>query len=131
MFEYQGWVTILGSYDEDGAPDVGIDEIFELVKQEVERIKHFEWELGMRYFNGSPRLWVIGFNNRPAGQWDEIFSLFSLISKIAPNSYGHLSFYDDELGPGKSDNYYTYVLRKGSMTLEKDPFLSPLSEKVE
>lgn len=131
MLEFQGWATLRESFTESGEDPDLLRNITENIKSEVEQIRHDNLEIGVRYLNGTPRLWVVGYSNHRASEWEEILRLYRFIASAAPGSYGELSFWDDEDETGRNNAYQLYVLRKGALTLEVDPFLSPCIPKLE
>jgi hypothetical protein len=125
MFEYQGWATISESVSEADENGDMLSEIIRQIESKISMVQSEHFELGMKYFNAEPRLWVIGCSNRKRSDWDDVVKLFRFIAEISPGSYGILSFWDDEDVDGLSNIYQAYVLRRGALEKKIDPFLSP------
>lgn len=131
MLEYQGWATIKGTYNADSEDDHLLQSVFSKIKSRVNEIASSNQILGLRYVNGIPRLWALGFTNHKSQDWQEIYELFEYIAKISPSSYGILSFRDDEDPNGNYNEFQIYVLRRGEIIKQLDPFLSPCVPIIE
>jgi hypothetical protein len=129
MFEYSGWVTIRESFDEAGEDDARLATIVADLEQKILLLADDNCEIGLRSFNGSPRLWFLGASNRPSSSWDGLVVFLHELARIAPGSYGLVHLRDDE--KTGDDDYRVLVLCKGQLTFERDPFLSPFYPTVE
>ncbi|MBX9727143.1 MAG: immunity 7 family protein [Rickettsiales bacterium] len=127
MLEYNGWVTIRESYNEENESTA----LLELISSEIaSECTSLNQEMGtevfnFRYINGSARLFVIGAANHNASDLKIVINFFEKLSKKAPGSYGILSYFDDEDNDGYSNEMQIFVLKKGTFSREKDTLLSP------
>ncbi len=127
MFEYHGWIMVRDTTGEEGE-DEQIDTIYSLLQK---RIESYAWDIGLldiRWINLYPHICVAGLNNHKSGYGSDVFDLFSYVAKIAPGSYGLLYTMDDEIGENK---FRVYVLARGKIEEQADPFLSPFVPVVE
>lgn len=125
MLEYQGWATISEASSEEDECDRRLVDVVSKIEKKIDIIRSEHYELGLKYFNAEPRLWVMGYSNRKRSDWDGIVGLFKYIAEISYGSYGVLSFWDDEDIDGLANMYQSYVLKRGGVKLKIDPFLSP------
>ncbi|MDL4820783.1 Imm7 family immunity protein [Actinomadura opuntiae] len=129
MFEYHGWVTIQSSAgDEDDEDVVGAHNTVSAVVRESGL---GTGSVELRMVNGMSQLRVSGFANHRAGEGQEIIELFGRIGKLAPGSYGLLYFRDDEDRDGKANEFQVLVMKRGTVSQNSDPFLSPCVPEIE
>jgi hypothetical protein len=62
---------------------------------------------------------------------DECVLIFEFIKGISPHSYGILYAFDDEDTSGNNNQFQVFMLKKGKIQEEKDPFLSPYIPTLE
>jgi hypothetical protein len=84
----------------------------------------------VRVVNGETQLWAAGAKNHATPVKQELLDLFTQIAHVAPGSYGVLYLHDDE-DPAHCNAFEVYVLRRGALTMQADPFLSPFVPLVE
>ena len=84
----------------------------------------------VRIVNGKTQLWAAGAKNHAAPVKQELLDLFTYIAHVAPGSYGLLYLHDDE-DPTHFNAFEVYVLRRGALSVQADPFLSPFVPLVE
>src|SRR5262249_28929453 len=86
--------------------------------------------LGVDVMNGQAHLWTAGCKNHATTIGQELLGLFHFIARVAPGSYGLLYTLDDEQ-PAHNNAFRVYVLARGALTEQADPFLSPFVPVVE
>lgn len=132
MLEYQGWATVREAFRESDEDDALLGEAIKAIRKRVEDVgAQTNVRAEFLTLNGSPRLMVVGVGNRKDSRWEATLELFSFIAKVAPGSYGELSFWDDEEADGKNEVYQSYIMKKGMIALQEHPFLSPCYQELE
>ncbi len=128
MFSWHGWAVIqtsAGSEDLAHDPDQAtIDAVTAIVDAGH---GNFNEVIGLSNLNGSLQLWMIGAHNHRS---EQPTALFRAIGEAAPGSYGLLYVADDE-APDCGNAFVAWVMRKGSIDVESDPFLSPRRWTIE
>ena len=76
----------------------------------------------LRIANGSAHLWMAGLRNH---RQDTVVEAFRRIADAAPWSYGLLHVYDDEARGANENRWVAWVMKRGSVAPEADPYLSP------
>jgi Immunity protein 7 len=133
MFEFHGWATLRFTPENRDVEDE--DELQQAV---VEAMRAYVQELGwtrnpivdLRWMNGQAHLRAEGFKNHSAGIEEELVRLFRSIAQVAPGSYGLLYTLNDE-DPSHENVFRVYVLARGALIEQSDPFLSPFVPTVE
>src|SRR5262249_59694230 len=87
--------------------------------------------LGLRAVNGEYFLWAGGFTNHFSADVQEVIDLYSFVATIAPGSYGLLYIHDDEDKGGEYNEFQVWRLARGSVTKQRDVYLSPYDPTVE
>ncbi len=136
LFEFHGWASVWVSSnpdDIDTQTDADVKAVLDVLRERIRKIEASNVVHDLRYQNGLPFLWTSGFTNHRDSRIDDLFALFTLIAEVAPGSYGLLHYRDDEDRDGKgiANDFRVLVLKKGSLTDERDPFLSPFVPDVE
>ena len=130
MVELHGWALIRENFTVDNE-DSNLDYITNRLTQEIEKLDTERDLLRISICNGESSLIVNKFTNHFSADIDGILNLFKLIAAIAPGSYGLLYLRDDEDKTGFSNDFQVFVLSKGSLKQQKDPFLSPCIPMIE
>lgn len=127
MFEYHGWITLVGNPDpEDETPSAAY---VGQVRTLLDRMSS-PYLADLRAMNGHWMLHIAGHPNRPGPHGPEIIDLFTEIGRIAPGSYGLLHTYDDE-DLQHPNAFRAHRLARGTLTEQPDPFLSPVRPTIE
>ncbi|GAB6931194.1 Imm7 family immunity protein [Paenibacillus sp. JCM 10914] len=129
MYEFHGWATI-----QESPAEVDAGQLDTIIQKIQLKITEFNWGSGLlslNAVNGSYYLHVGAFTNRKGAEADEIASLYQLIARIAPGSYGLLYTRDDENAQGLDNEFRVMVLARGQLTEQPDPFLSPCIPVIE
>ncbi len=139
MYEYHGWVSLVASPTADDEGDEVSQATLNEVRQLLAESKCAAYLADERAMNVAHIVTVGGFPNH-AGSTD-VLDVFERIAKLAPGSYGLLHVHDDEAGssysptgdhhPDDNNAWFTYVMRRGTVTRERDHYLSPHIPKVE
>ncbi|XRQ03334.1 Imm7 family immunity protein [Actinomadura welshii] len=127
MFEYHGWVSV-----QDSPSDVDEKELraaTELIRPRIEQLAETLGFAALNWVNGMPQVNVSGLLNRRSGGGDDVIDLFRFIGKVAPGSYGVLYMHDDE--GAHANEFRVLVLRRGAVSEQADPFLSPVVPTIE
>lgn len=130
MIEYYGWISISDStYESDD------DEMSLILNKLSSYITECEAQsasgfINVHEVNGSHQLMVSGNTNHLSQDVIDIFNLYEYIAKIAIGSYGLLYIRNDE-SLDAFNEFEVFVLSKGKVRKEKDPFLSPCIPAIE
>ena len=126
MIEYHGWITIVSNE----ADEINQTQIYEMMKLELKQSFKPHQECGIRRFNGTAIVWIIGAANHKRVDWADVLGFLNYVVKNAPNSYGIVHFRDDE-DISTINQMQAYVIRRGMIIKEIDAFLSPIIPKIE
>ena len=129
MFEYHGWITIQESTSE--VDEGNLTNLIEDIKDEIAKRFTSSGFIDLRAINGSYHLCLSGFTNHKAQEEKDIISLFSYVGERVPGSYGLLYMRDDEDINGFDNEFIVYTLFRGSISLRRDIYLSPVIPTVE
>ncbi len=130
MYEFHGWCSL-----RESASDCRAHCLQLAVKRISALVDQFDWANGFCFvqpFNGEHFVHFGGFQNRARKEASDLRSLFELIAREAPGSYGLLYWWDDEdpTPPGEI-GWRVRVLAKGRIVERFDPFLSPTIPVIE
>ncbi len=133
MLEYHGWVTLRGNHDSSDEFQYGLvcSQALTLVSDRLGQIKANNQYIEILGQNGEVRLIVSGASNRKDSRWENVVKLYEDIAQWSSGSYGRLDFRDDEEPGEKGNSYQSYILKRGTLTLHVDPFLSPCIPEIE
>jgi hypothetical protein len=118
-----GWVEILSStYESDYVDE---REAVARIEDELRRGPL----LGVRVDaeNGAYMLAVSLVQNRELGVKEQLSQLLAFVAAVAPGSYGVVHLRDSDV----DDGFTVYVVRRGRVTVEPDPFFSPAVPLIE
>ncbi|WP_392551802.1 Imm7 family immunity protein [Orbus wheelerorum] len=130
MIEYYGWISISDStYESD---DNEMDSILNnintfILKRQIDKDSGF---IKIHGVNGSYQLLVSGNTNHYSQDVRDIRELYQYIASIAKGSYGLLYLRNDESDDAFNE-FEVFVLSRGKIRKEKDPFLSPCIPTIE
>jgi len=130
MVELHGWALIRENFTVDNE-DIHLEQIVNNLTQEIEKFGMDETLLRISFSNGEATLTVTKFTNHFSDDIKRIVDLFKRIAIVAPGSYGLLYLRNDEDTAGFCNAFQVFVLAKGTLKLQKDPFLSPYIPTVE
>ncbi|WP_392563680.1 Imm7 family immunity protein [Orbus wheelerorum] len=130
MVEYYGWISISDStYESD---DNEMNSILENINSFI-LTNEMNESLGVikiHKVNGLSQLLLSGCRNRLSQEVIDIFELYKYIASIAKGSYGLLYLKNDESDDAFNE-FEVFVLARGKIRKEKDPFLSPCIPTIE
>ena len=127
MFSVFGWATISCSTNEiDQAED---KKILEKLDEQIEKYR-IDGLIEIRLYktlNGSLNaLSIVGSRNH---RYEKIIDLYRWLADNATGSYGLLYIHDDE--SNFENEFRVLRLARGKISVESDPFLSPIIPTVE
>jgi immunity protein 7 of polymorphic toxin system len=134
MLEVHGWATIwFTPENRDRENEQALQETA------VERVETYVRELGwghnpwvgFRRVNGQAHVRADGITTHSANVREPLLDVFRYIAQVAPGSYGLVYLRDDEEDPGHEQEFRVYVLARGELTEQADPFLTPFQPVVE
>lgn len=86
--------------------------------------------LDLRTANGAWHLWLSGSDNHVGRV--EVLDRYSAIAATAPGSFGVPYVHDDEHPDRETaDRFEAHVMRRGTVSVERDEHLSPLIPMIE
>lgn len=130
MVEYYGWINLSDSaYESD---DHKLTLILNklsvyISKHEMEKTSGL---IKLHNVNGSDQLLVSGNTNHFSQDVIDIIDFYHYVTDIAKGSYGLLYIKNDE-SQDTFNEFEVFVLAKGNLKKEKDPFLSPCIPVIE
>ena len=130
MVELHGWALLRENFTAD-CEDENLERIIAALNYEIAELGIDESLLRISYSNGASVLTVTRFTNHFSDDLRGIIDLFRWLAKEAPGSYGLVYLYDDENKTGFNNDFQVFVLSRGTLRLQKDPFLSPYIPTVE
>ena len=130
MVELHGWALIRESYTVDNE-DANLAQIVEELRREINRIDADDRLIGVNYSNSEACLIATRCTNHFSEDIAEVIELFETVARIAPGSYGLLYIRNDEDIARHNNAFRAYVLSRGSLRLQQDPFLSPCIPMIE
>ena len=126
MFEFHGWATLSEGVCEEDDDGALLDRIVETVQSKIAEWGSLDREVGLRWLNGAPMVWLAGQHNHANG---DVVNFFRLLASLAPGAYGLLYVWDDE---GETPNAFrVWVLRRGRLEQREDVLLSPCAPTIE
>jgi hypothetical protein len=130
MYQFNGWFEV--SDDPFESDPSRLDVVSGRLEDVIEKL---DWPNGfvtLKSLNGSLLMHLAGAGNRPRDYPDDLQKILHLLATESPGSYGAVFERDDERGtdPGPNEFRVT-VLRRGVLSVVKDPFFSPLAPTIE
>ncbi|MCO5996263.1 Imm7 family immunity protein [Actinoallomurus rhizosphaericola] len=129
MFEYHGWITIQSSAGDEDLAD--LEAAHARVEKQLELLRGGTSLVDLRWVNGMSQLHISGLLNRRAGEGQSVIDAFNRVGEVAPGSYGLLYILDDEDPAGNGNEFQVLVMRRGQVSQQSDPFLSPCVPVIE
>lgn len=131
MIVFHGWVAISDSTYESDSNDVNL--ILEKINIYINEKRMLEspYFIKINPANGSYNLLLDGGGNHFYSTIKDVIQLYEYVGTIAKGSYGLLYFWNDEGLDNLENEFQVYVMRRGVVTKEKDPFLSPRNPTIE
>lgn len=130
MIEYYGWVSINDSTYENDDDEMSLilNKLFSYITEyKTQNVSGF---INVHKVNGSHQVLVSGNTNHLSQDIVDIFNLYEYIAKIAIGSYGLFYIRNDE-SLESFNEFEVFVLARGKIKKEKDPFLSPCIPIIE
>ena len=127
MLELHGWITFRETYE--AVEDCQFDRIMEAIFRKCESLKYHRLKPGA--MDGEWYLEVTLFANHHNPEVEELFEFLTYAAAKAPGSYGMFYMHDDEDRTGMENDFQVFVIARGKIRREKDPFLSPFIPAVE
>jgi Immunity protein 7 len=130
MYELTGWLAIsTNPYEEDSQ---ALEVAVSAVRRRLTNSDVLGDAVQLRNMNGVPFLFLGAGHNRRFGLHQQVIELLEFVGREARGSYGIVYWRDDEdpdlpAGP----NFHVFVVRRGNVSLQMDPFLSPVVPTIE
>ncbi|MCX8583315.1 MULTISPECIES: Imm7 family immunity protein [unclassified Gilliamella] len=130
MVEYYGWINLRDStYESDDKEmNIVLSKLYSYISQY--KLNDTSGLVNLHKVNGSYQLLVTGNTNHLSQDIIDIFNLYEFIAEIAKGSYGLLYIRNDE-SEDAFNEFEVFVLARGKIKKEKDPFLSPCIPVIE
>lgn len=127
MLELHGWITFRETYK--GVEDCQFEQIMKDILRKCESLEYHQ--LKPRAMDGEWYLETTLFANHHNPEVEELFEFLAYAASRAPGSYGVFYMHDDEDRTGRENEFQVFVIARGKIRREKDPFLSPFIPAVE
>lgn len=130
MVEYYGWINLRDStYESDDKEmNIVLSKLYSYISKY--KLNDTSSLVNLHKVNGSYQLLVTGNTNHLSQDIIDIFNLYEFIAEIAKGSYGLLYIRNDE-SEDAFNEFEVFVLARGKIKKEKDPFLSPCIPVIE
>lgn len=130
MVEYYGWINLRDSTYESDDKEVNIvlSKLYSYISKY--KLDDTSGLINLHKVNGSHQLLVTGNTNHLSQDVIDMFNLYEFIAEIAKGSYGLLYIRNDE-SEDAFNEFEVFVLARGKIKKEKDPFLSPCIPVIE
>lgn len=130
MVEYYGWINLSDStYESDDKEmNIVLSKLYSYISKY--KLNDTSGLINLHKVNGSHQLLVTGNTNHLSQNVIDIFNLYEFIAEIAKGSYGLLYIKNDE-SEDAFNEFEVFVLARGKIKKEKDPFLSPCIPVIE
>ncbi len=129
MYELHGWANIRENTIE--VDDDGLNKIVDQIKEVISKLQWDRGLLQLNGINGEYHLTISCATNHRGQVTDDILGLYRYIANIASGSYGIIYIRDDEDMKGYENQFQVFVLVRGKLCKQEDPFLSPVIPVVE
>ncbi|MCM1045529.1 MAG: immunity 7 family protein [Candidatus Gastranaerophilales bacterium] len=130
MVELHGWALIRENFTVD-SEDEHTEQIVSRLSREIEKLEIDENMLRIDYCNGEAVVTGTKIANHFSDDIREMIDFFKRITLVAPGSYGLLYLHNDEDTNGFDNAFQVFVMAKGTVKRQRDPFLSPYIPTVE
>lgn len=130
MVEYYGWINLRDStYESDDKEmNIVLSKLYSYISKC--KLNDTSGLVNLHKVNGSYQLLVTGNTNHLSQDVIDIFNLYEFIAEIAKGSYGLLYIRNDE-SEDAFNEFEVFVLARGKIKKEKDPFLFPCIPVIE
>lgn len=130
MLEIHGWITFRETYEvENDDLEPQYDQIMQNIFRKCEALKYNR--LKPKAMNGEWYLETSLFANHNTVEVAELFDFLAYAAETASGSYGLFYVHDDEDRDGLDNEFKVFVIARGKIRQERDPFLSPFIPVVE
>lgn len=129
MIEFNGWVVIRESYNEEEENENILNSIIKQIELKITELDYTNEFYLLKPLNGTYHLSIMGNHNH---RTENGIEFFKWISKISKGSYGILYVQDDEdYERGNENKFKVWCMKKGNVIELDDTFLSPMNPEVE
>ena len=129
MIEFNGWVVIRESYNEEEENEIILNSIIKQIELKITELDYTNEFYLLKPLNGTYHLSIMGNHNH---RTENGIEFFKWISKISKGSYGILYVQDDEdYERGNENKFKVWCMKKGNVIELDDTFLSPMNPEVE
>ena len=129
MIEFNGWVVIRESYNEEEENENILNSIIKQIELKITELDYTNEFYLLKPLNGTYHLSIMGNHNH---RTENGIEFFKWISKISKGSYGILYVQDDEdYERGNENKFKVWCMKKGNVIELYDTFLSPMNPEVE
>lgn len=126
MFSFHGWAVVREAHDESTENPRALADVLRRTEQFIDNEMEFSGRLHQT--NGEHHLLTSGASNHYRAS---PLALFKLLADVSSGSYGLLYVHDDENVEGLANSFQVWVLRKGTLSIASDTFLSPVFPTIE
>jgi len=130
MIEVHGWISL--RYSDYHSLESEQENFVYSFKQFL--LKHCDWvlddQIGRLTRRNGLDCFTLNVQHNHPGEPFYPLDIFTWAAENSTGSYGMLYFHDDE-NEAHHNEFQVFVLKRGRLIREKDPFLSPYIEEVE
>lgn len=128
MYEIHGWVVVSTSTieeDDEEKAKVLVD-----LRNRIAVFRHGNPDVRLFSLNGGDRVTLSALLNHDGPSALDVLDLYEWIGNSAPGSYGVMFVRDDE-SISRENQFVVYVMRRGKVAIQPDPFLSPCNPLID
>jgi Immunity protein 7 len=130
MYETHGWFVLESTPGDTDTPE--LERLVRATQQKIETISSGNPRLLLLPpVNGSHHLIVSGLTNHREPSSEVVFEILRLLVELGKGSYGVLYVRDDEDPEGFANGFRVWVLKRGTMSVREDAFLTPCVPGIE
>lgn len=129
VIDYYGRIVVLDSPGE--GDDMALEAIGTWLSRQLAVLEPGPDLLDVRWLDGTPVFTFSGLRDPGGDFFDDLLLVVQLLAVRAPGSYGTVHCHDDDLTHPYKNEFRVFVVARGRVTEQADPFLSPVVPTVE
>ena len=130
MFQYHGWLVISAAPHETDTEYRDTHAAVDHLRALLGEIADAPGLRDLRWVNGMAQCHFGGYSNRRNNTWDHLLAAVHGVARRAPGTYGLIHYWDLN-DPERRNGFRVLVIRRGQISEQPDPFLSPAVPVIE